>query len=119
MPNPKVIIYFILTVIVSLFLYSAYAAVYNQGYAAAEHKYLLDKMSYQAEVSEKILGIESSLSTIANSNTIREDLITSDISEILRRLKKNPTVIIKEGKCAPTDTFINNINSAIIRANSK
>lgn len=74
---------------------------------------------YQKEVDAKVLQITDNLAAIAASNHNQQLSVQKDISEILKRVKKAPVTIIKNGKCYPSPAFVEGINQAIDRANKR
>lgn len=92
--------------------YLAYDKVYNKGVedtVAAHQKYL----------DEKISKLEQLSTDIAKQTETSNQQVRDDLAVILSNSSKKPTVIYKEGKCIPSDNFLDSYNSLIDRANSK
>lgn len=99
--------------------YSAYSYTYNQGKQQAQIECQKKFEEYQKQLDEKISRIETSISSVAESSQTSQQLLNSDITEILKRVKKAPVTVVKDGKCYPSQTFVDGINEAINRANKK
>lgn len=99
--------------------YSAYSYTYNQGKLEAQVECQKKFEEYQKQLDEKISRIETSISSVAESSQTSQQLLNSDITEILKRVKKAPVTVVKDGKCYPSQTFVDGINEAINRANKK
>lgn len=103
-----------LIVIIALSIsgYLAYDKIYTKGVSdtiAAHQKYL----------DEKISKLEQLSTDIAKQNETSNQQVRDDLAVILSNSSKKPTVIYKEGKCIPSDNFLDSYNSLIDRANSK
>lgn len=75
--------------------------------------------AHQKYMDGKIQTLEDMSSHIALQNEQSTKALQSDLAEILAKSSKKPTVIYKEGKCIPSDNFLDSYNSLIDRANSK
>lgn len=92
--------------------YLVYDKIYTKGVEdtiAAHQKYL----------DEKISNLEQLSTSIAKQNETNNQQVRDDLAVILSNSSKKPTVIYKEGKCIPSDNFLDSYNSLIDRANSK
>ena len=99
--------------------YGTYSYVRNLGYQEA-NKECIDKFNkYQSEIDTKIGEIQTGISGISGTLVAQNENLSQDISIILARTKNKPTVVVKEGKCIPSDTFVKDINDAIERANKR
>lgn len=101
-------------------LFSAYKYVENIGYQKA-NKECTDKFQkYQQEINSKLNTLQSDFSTLSGVLVNNNEKLSGDISAIASRVKKlGPTTIIKEGKCTPAPVFVDSLNQAIDRVNSK
>lgn len=99
------------------------AVVWYQGYSygtlSAQQQCAENNAKYQLALQNKIDAIESNLSTLATIGQQREEQLAQDISQILAGVKKKPVTVVKNGQCNPSATFLDGINQAIDRANSK
>lgn len=105
--------------IFTIIIATGYRSAYNHGKLAAQEICIQDMQKYQKEVQEKIKSIETGLTEIASLTNNREKALGKDITKILEGVKKEPVVLIKEGVCTPSKTFIDGINQAIDRVNEE
>jgi Tfp pilus assembly protein PilO len=119
MVNTKLIIALVVLLGITGIGYTAYSSIYNRGQEAAriECQEKFDK--YQKEVDAKVATLETNLSVITATSLHQQLALNTEIEEILKRVKKVPVTIVKNGKCYPSPTFVEGINQAIDRANAK
>lgn len=102
----------LLAVAITFSAYMVYDRIYTKGVQdsiAAHEKYL----------DEKIGNLEHLSTHIALQNEQNTKAVQDDLALILSKSSQKPTVIYKEGKCIPSDNFLDSYNSLIDRANSK
>lgn len=99
--------------------YTVYSNIYVRGESAAKAECETRFAKYQKELNDKVAQIEGNLTTIAAINQEQQLLLNSDINEILKRVKKTPITIVKNGNCYPSPTFVEGINQAVDRANKR
>lgn len=92
---------------------------YNYGYNRAAHKYLQEEQARQQKLQLALNELQSSLNGVATTVSASEEASEADLKEILARLKKSPVTVVKNGKCTPAPTFLNSIDDAVNRANTK
>ncbi len=100
-------------------LYSIYTKIKADGYQEATIECTKKFAEYQAQVDARVQKLEASVKGF--DETLQESTISlsNDINKILNSSKKQPTVVIKEGKCIPAPQFVDSLNEAINRANKK
>lgn len=96
-----------------------YSHIYNKGKEEANQACAQARQQDAIEMKAKITKIEEALTQLASNNDKQTKALAKDINTILINIKKEPITIIKDGKCIPSPTFIDSINQAINRANSK
>ena len=71
------------------------------------------------EVKQKIQDLETALQETAIEGERKKQQLGKTIKEIKSKLKQQPITIIENGKCIPAVIFLDSINEAISKANSK
>lgn len=109
---------------VSLFLfagigYMAYSSIYKRGEEAAKIECQAKFDKYQKDVDAKVEQLEGNLAVLSATSLHQQLTLNSDIEEILKRVKKSPVTIVKNGKCYPSQPFVEGINQAIDKANKR
>lgn len=99
--------------------YTAYSSIYSRGERAAQVECQQKFEQYQKDVDAKVAILESNLAVLTATTLHQQLTLNSDIEEILKRVKKSPVTIVKNGTCYPSPTFVEGINQAIDRANKK
>jgi len=94
-------------------------SIYMSGYQASQVECQQKFDNYQKEINEKLFDVQSSLQSIGGNLGYSTNMLANDMQAILQTIRKNPNVIIKDGKCIPSQTFLDSINQAINRANKK
>jgi len=115
----KTIIALITAVILATGFYHTYKKAYSIGYQQAQVECVEAKQQLQEQLQEKITSLEQSLSQTQAKANERQNKLGKDISNITRQLKNQPITIVENGKCLPSEVFIDSINQAILRANEK
>lgn len=100
-------------------LYWIYNSIYSSGYKAATIECDQKFAQLQKETNEKLFSLQTGLQNISGDLGVQQASLASDISTILQTIRKKPTVVVKDGKCVPSQEFVNSINKAIDRANKK
>jgi len=99
--------------------YFGYRGVYERGAEAAKIECQARFDKYQKEVDAKVATLEGNLAILNATNLQQQLALSTDIGEILKRVKKAPVTVVKNGTCYPSPTFVEGINQAIDRANQK
>ena len=109
----------LLVVVFGLGIWGVYHKVKSIGYEQATAECVKKFSDYQTQVDTRVQKLESSVKSF--DETLQESTIalTNDINKILNSSKKQPTVVIKEGKCLPAPQFVDSLNEAINRVNKK
>lgn len=79
---------------------------YQYGYTSAETKYTKIIKEYQVDVANKIAVLERTSTELATKQQKNSDKLTKDIGSIMYSIKDKSLVIVKEGKCTPSKTFL-------------
>ncbi len=108
-----------LIAVLSALVYFTYDGIKERGRAEAIAECDAKFKDYTKDLEERIKAMEEGISIIADNSATKQDIMAGDIEEILKRLRKGPITIVKDGKCIPSPTFVDGINEAISRANSK
>lgn len=109
----------ILAAIVSGSLWGIYTKIKSIGYKEAEIACTKRFEVYQATVDKRVKDLEGSVKGFDETFKELSLSLSSDMNKILIASKKQPTVIIKDGKCVPAPQFVDSLNEAILRANQK
>jgi hypothetical protein len=109
----------LIVIIVSSLAISGYNYIYHKGYAEAE-------LVYQKKIDDyntKLAGKVDSIVKWSTDKTERDLALEASNKLVFDRLiansKSKPASIIVEGKCIPSPDFIEAINAAVKKANSK
>ena len=97
--------------------YLGYNAIKYIGYKEAEVKYTLVIKNYEDNINKKIDSIETLSNTLVTENRTASDLLVSDMQVLKNSIKKNPLIVIKDGKCVPSETFYDSLSKINQRAN--
>ena len=115
----KLLLVALISLIIGLAGYSVYNNIYTRGERAAQIECQARFDKYQKEVDAKVATLETNLSVLTATSLHQQLALNSDIEEILKRVKKSPVTVIKNGKCYPSPTFVEGINQAVDRANKR
>ncbi len=97
----------------------AYRTAYNHGNLSGRDSCIEETEHLVQQIHARISQVEKTLDKVADMATIQQEKLSKDIDEILKRIKSQPVVVVKNGKCTPSTNFLNGINEAIRRANEK
>jgi hypothetical protein len=97
----------------------AYNKVYNRGYEQAHLACEQAKQELQQQLQQKITTLEQNLSETQARASEQQDRLGKDIGKISKLLKNQPVTVIENGRCLPSEVFVDSINQAILRANQK
>lgn len=97
--------------------YSVYSNIRQAGYteAAAVYQLVIDKQ--QDLIDAKLKSIEILSNTLVTESRASNTLLASNVSSILSKVKGVPLVIVKEGKCTPSQVFSDTIDAVNKRVN--
>ncbi len=96
-----------------------YNKVYTRGYEQAHLECAEAKQQYEQELQQKITQLEGSLTATQQQATQKQQKLNKQITQITDQLKLQPVTIVKNGECLPSQTFVDSIGEAIMRANEK
>jgi hypothetical protein len=115
----KVVVSILLFIAVTIAGFFMYNKIYTRGYEQARLECVEAKQQYEQELQNKITQLESSLNTTQQLALQKQQKLNKQITTITQQLKIEPITIIKNGECLPSQTFIDSIGEAIMRANQK
>lgn len=100
-------------------LYWIYHSIRESGYREAQVECQEKFHTYQREVNEKLSNLQHGLQNISGDLGTSTAILSSDMQNIAFGMRKQQNLIIKDGKCNPSQSFVDSINRAIDRANKK
>jgi uncharacterized protein YlxW (UPF0749 family) len=115
----KAVISIIMCVSLAIAGFFAYNYIYNRGYEQAHLACEQAKQELQQQLQQKITTLEQSLSETQARASEQQDRLGRDIGKISKLLKNQPVTVIENGRCLPSEVFVDSINQAILRANEK
>lgn len=117
--NLTLIKYGVAAALVAAMLGYVYKTAYSHGELAAQQACAEETDILIKQIHDRITKVEQNLDRIADMAIDQQEKMSKDIDEILKKIKKKPVVIVKNGKCVPSTEFIQGLNEAIRRANQK
>jgi hypothetical protein len=90
-------------------LYAGYHHIKQVGYKEAETEYKLVIKEYEAQRDTKIAKIEELSGMLVAAANANNDATKNDVKAILAAVKTKPLVVVKNGECAPSQTFSDSI----------
>ena len=115
----KAVISIVICVGLAIAGFFIYNYIYNRGYEQAHLACEQEKQELQQQLQQKITTLEQSLSETQSRANEQQDRLGRDIGKINKLLKNQPVTVIENGKCLPSEVFVDSINQAILRANEK
>lgn len=100
-------------------IWGGYSYIKNIGYNEAQAECIKKFEDYQKQVDDRMVKLQTSISTVSELLVTTNDNLSQDISIILSRTKNKPSVVNKDGKCQNNVEFIKDINDAINRVNAE
>lgn len=105
----KVISWLVLLAMIFGLLYLVYDKIYDKGYKEAETKYIkqVEELNRSIEIKKAETEVLANFLDSSRASELKEVKLTLDeyIKEF-RRLNKPTTIITKEGKCIPSQEFV-------------
>jgi 23S rRNA pseudoU1915 N3-methylase RlmH len=91
----------------------------NFGVEHCTAKYEQQIKDRDAAINEKVSEFNKSSDKLAESQKTSTDKLRKDLQIILAQVRegKQPVVIVKDGKCMPTETFVETVNKINRRVN--
>lgn len=93
--------------------------IWRSGYDTAEEKYQAVIKEYNDKQLAKASRIEGVLSTLVTNQENTNSILVSSIDSIKGGLRGKTLVVYKDGKCLPSQEFLDSRTQAINRANGK
>jgi len=97
--------------------YSVYSNIRQAGYTEAATKYQLVIDNQQKLIDTKLKDIEQLSSTLVTESRASNTALASSVYSILNKVKGVPLVVVKDGKCTPSQTFSDTIDAVNKRVN--
>jgi septal ring factor EnvC (AmiA/AmiB activator) len=95
----------------------AYNYAYTNGKLAAQEQCAATFKEYSDKLDKRIQSLEDTSKALATEDKERANLLKKDLAELFKLTKDKPLTVIREGKCQPSETFIDTYNAAIDRIN--
>ena len=107
------------TLVILLACWWIYSTIYDKG-VTDTNKVWETRIALQEKVrSEQISSIESLAKVTLEQTLINNDKTRKDLAAIYSGIKGRPTTVIKDGKCEPSEEFMQTYNEIIKRGNQK
>ena len=100
-------------------IYYIYDYGYDKGNLVAVEECNKRMKYFNDKLESRILELQVSSTKLSEDSKVRSILLKQDLNKLMALTKNKPLTIIKEGKCVPSEIFIDTYNAAIIRINSK
>lgn len=100
----------------SFFIYNY---IYSRGFDEANIECAARMKEYTDKLDARIAELVDLSKQKSEEEAKRALLLKQDLNKLLVLSKQKPLTIIKEGKCLPSETFVETYNAAIDRVNSK
>lgn len=107
----------IMAAAISAGLYAGYSHIKQIGYNEATVVYEERLKQYNDRLDTHIKVLETTSTTLAESNTKFAAKVSKDVQGILAAFKGQPPYVIVDGKCAPSPAFTEAYNKVIRKAN--
>lgn len=115
----KYIRYVIAGLLVACAIWLTYRTGFQHGSAEASNSYYIAIAARQTEIGKNLEALETNVNALAAVQSSSAKRLQGDMTKILANIKREPVVIIENGKCVPSPTFLQGLDDAINRANSK
>ncbi len=96
---------------------SVYSNIKESGYQEAATKYQLVIDKQQDVIDAKLKNIEELSHLLVTESRVSNTLLAANVSSILTKVKGVPLVVVKDGKCTPSQTFSDTIDAVNKRVN--
>lgn len=115
----KYIRYIAAGLLIAFAVWQVYRTGYQHGEATASAEAYTAIANRQVEIGKSLQTLETSVNSLTAVQTGSTKQLRSDMSKILTNIKREPVVIIENGKCVPSPTFLQGLDDAINRASAK
>lgn len=102
-----------------LALFFVYNYIYQRGVNATTIVYEAKLKAQQELLDKRIATIENNSSKLIEQGKINSESTKKDLDKILVATKNKPLVVVKNGECIPSKTFLDSWNSINLRGNQK
>lgn len=107
----------IITLVIFGALYTVFNAIDSRGYDRAKAECAIVVKDYEDKVLNRLTKIEENSSVLILNNKTVNDAMSVDIATILSKVKGKALVVVKDGKCVPSQTFSDTIDAVNKRVN--
>lgn len=99
--------------------YMVYDKIYERGFEKSQQEHRDYVKKYSEDLDIRIDKLEQLSANIVEQNMIAAQNRDDDLKKILKAAAQKSLVVYKDGKCTPSQEFLDSYNSIINRANSK
>lgn len=92
---------------------------YDYGKTKPQLHQATQALALQQELAQQVHTLNTQLAQLAQTSTQQQQALASDTQKILKRVQQQPVTVIKNGECYPSPSFLEGINSAILRSNAR
>lgn len=107
----------IVVLLVSGILYTGYYKVKDIGYKQANLECSQRMTEFNNSLDKLIVAIETNSTALIKESVESRVILKKDISNILSTIRNKPLFVIDQGKCMPSENFIDTYNQVIDRVN--
>lgn len=100
-------------------MYWIYSSIRESGYREAQVECDQKFAQLQKETDARLINLQTDLQVLSGKLGSQQSALHVDMAKILTTIRQSPIIISKNGKCEPSDEFVDSINKAILRANKK
>ncbi len=109
----------VVAIAITIACYIVYDYIYDKGFMASEVACQKRMEEYKIDLDKRIKDLVDMSEAQNKARQQNADSIKADLDKIYRASRAKPLTIIKEGKCLPSENFIDSFNAAIDRVNQK
>lgn len=111
--------YVVIALTISALCYTVYSKIKDIGYQEATAECVERMQKYNDKLDTLIVAVESSSASLAAKNIEDKESLRKDFAVILATIKNKPLYVIEQGKCKPSEDFVNIYNQVVDRVNVK
>lgn len=100
-------------------LFFVYNYVYQRGVDATTITYEAKLKAQQELLDKRIASLEETSSQLVEQGKTNNAAVKQDLNKILAAAKNKPLVVLKNGECNPSKTFLDSWNQINLRGNGK
>lgn len=92
---------------------------YDYGKTKPQLQQATQALALQQELAQQVHTLNTQLTQLAQTSVQQQQALAVDTQKILKRVQQQPVTVIKNGECYPSPSFLEGINSAILRSNGR